>query len=159
MRHRQIAELFSPIFIADILQPIAMSDGPTILWEQLKGKKVKTNDGQDLGEIKEVTQDYVRLEKGVVDKDKFWIPKYVANAYDGKVLWLLVSSDDIAKGYSYTTQPAREQYVRDFETFRSTPYGQKATYLPDFEQNIRVTGERAGIQEEDAGYTNIRDID
>lgn len=133
-----------------------MTEGPTILWQQLKDKKVKTNDGKDLGEIKEVTEGYLRLEKGLVNKDKYWIPKYVADAYDGKVLWLLVSSDDIAKGFSYSTQPAGEQYTQEFETFRATPYGQKATYLPDFDQKIRMTEERAGRQED---YKNIRDLD
>ena len=132
------------------------SEGPTILWEQLRGKKVKTNDGKDLGEIKDVAESYIHLEKGVVNKDKYWVPKYVADAYDGKVLWLLVSSDDISKGYSYTTHPAKEQYARDFETFRSTPYGQKTTYLPDFDRQIRMTEERAGRQ---GGYKNIRDLD
>lgn len=129
------------------------SEGPKILWQELKGKKVKTNDGQDLGQIKEVVPNYIRLEKGVVNKDRYWVPKYVADAFDGKVLWLLVSSDDIARGYAYTTQPEKEQYAREFETFRTTPYGQGATYLPDFDQNIRMTEERA------TDYRNIRDLD
>lgn len=133
------------------------NEGPTILWEQLKGKKVRTNDGRDLGEIKEVDENYIRLEKGLVNKDKYWVPKYVADAYDGKVLWLLVSSDDIAKGYSYTTHPAKEQYVRGFEDFRTTPYGQKSTYLPDFDQKVRLSEERAGRQQEE--YRNIRDLE
>jgi hypothetical protein len=131
-------------------------EGPTILWEELKGKKVKTNDGKDLGEIKEVAENYIRLEKGLVNKDKYWIPKYVADAYDGKVLWLLVSSDDVVKGYSYTTHPEKEQYTHSFETFRTTQYGQKATYLPDFDQKIRMTEERAGRPED---YRNIRDLE
>jgi sporulation protein YlmC with PRC-barrel domain len=29
----------------------------------LKGKKVDSNDGKDVGEIKEVSQDFLRLEK------------------------------------------------------------------------------------------------
>ena len=49
-------------------------EGPTILWTMLKGKKVKSNDGKDVGEIKEVSQNFLRLEKGTVKKDKFWIP-------------------------------------------------------------------------------------
>ena len=49
---------------------MASNEGPRILWEQLKGKKVKTNDGQDVGEIKEITQNSIRLEKGIVNKDK-----------------------------------------------------------------------------------------
>jgi hypothetical protein len=129
------------------------SEGPKILWQELKGKKVKTNDGQDLGEIKEVVPNYIRLEKGVVNKDRYWVPKYVADAFDGKVLWLLVSSDDIARGYAYTTQPGNEQYAREFKTFRTTPHGQGTTYLPDFDQNIRMTEERA------TDYRNIRDLD
>ncbi|MEW6603716.1 MAG: hypothetical protein AB1351_03385 [Thermoproteota archaeon] len=129
-------------------------EGPTILWEELKGKNVKTNDGKDLGAIKEVAENYIRLEKGFLNRDKYWIPKYVADAYDGKVLWLLVSSDDIAKGYSYTTHPEKEQYARGFETFRTTQYGQRATYLPDFDQKIRMTEKMAGRNED---YRNIRD--
>ena len=133
------------------------SEGPRILWEQLKGKKVKANDGKELGEIKEISQNYLRLEKGIVNKDKFWIPKYVADAYDGKVLWLLASSDDVMKSYVHGTQPEAQQYTSDFETFKSTPYGKKAVYLPDFDQNIRVTEERtaAGSGE----YKNIRDLE
>lgn len=33
---------------------MASNEGPRILWEQLKDKKVKTNDGHDVGEIKEM---------------------------------------------------------------------------------------------------------
>lgn len=140
---------------------MASNEGPRILWEQLKGKKVKTNDGQDVGEIKEITQNSIRLEKGLVNKDKFWIPKYLADAYDGKVLWLVISNDDLAKGYSYTTEPDREQYTRDFEAFKTTPYGQRAVQLPDFEQNIRMTEERKSNTSisSDNEYKNIRDLE
>ena len=117
-------------------------EGPTILWEQLKNKPLKTNDGKDLGKIKEVVQNYIRLEKGAINKNKYWVPKFVADAYDGKVLWLLVSGDDIVKGYSCSTHPAPEVYTQEFESFRTTPYAQKATYLPDFDQKIRMRGER-----------------
>ena len=40
--------------------------GPTVLWGQLKGKKVKSNDGKDLGDIDKISQNYIRLEKGTV---------------------------------------------------------------------------------------------
>ena len=140
---------------------MASSEGPRILWEQLKDKKVKTNDGQDVGEIKEVAQNYIRLEKGIVNKDKLWIPKYLADAYDGKVLWLIISSEDLTKGYSYTTQPSKEQYTQDFEAFKSTPNGQRAIHLPDFEQNIRTTEERKDTTGTSSGneYKHIRDLE
>jgi hypothetical protein len=140
---------------------MASSEGPRILWEQLKGKKVKTNDGHDVGEIKEVTQNYMRVERGIVNKDKSWIPKYLADAYDGKVLWLVVDDDELAKGHSYTTEPAREQHTHEFEAFKATPYGQRVVQLPDFEQNIRIIEERKSSTGTNSSeeYKNIRDLE
>jgi PRC-barrel domain len=40
--------------------------GPTVLWSMLKGKKVITNDGKDIGEIKDISDNYIRLEKGTI---------------------------------------------------------------------------------------------
>ena len=58
--------------------------GPTTLWKNLKGKNLKTNDGKDLGEIKEISENYLHVEKGTIHKERFWIPKYDADAFDGK---------------------------------------------------------------------------
>ena len=123
-------------------------EGPTILWATIKGKKVKSSDGKDVGEIKEVSQNFFRLEKGTVKKDKFWIPKYVADAYDGKVLWLLISEEEVLDKYHHGSEPPGNQYTRDFEDFKSTPYGQKATYNPNYEEKIRLVED----------YKNIRDL-
>ena len=83
--------------------------GPTTLWRTLKGKNVKTNDGKDLGEIKEVSENYLHVEKGTVRKEKFWVPKYVADAFDGKTLWLLIDERRITWKISirYTATPGR----------------------------------------------------
>jgi hypothetical protein len=123
-------------------------EGPTILWSMLKGKKVKSNDGKEVGEIKEVSQNFLRIEKGTVRKDKFWIPKYLADAYDGKSLWLLVGEDEILNRYHHGSEPPSDEYGRDFEAFKTTPYGQKAEYRSDFDQNVRVVED----------YKNIRDL-
>jgi hypothetical protein len=78
-----------------------------------------------------------------------------------QVLWLVISNDELAKGYSYTTQPAREQYAHDFEAFKATPYGQRVVQLPDFEQNIRMTEERKSSTGTNSSeeYKNIRDLE
>jgi hypothetical protein len=137
---------------------MAGSEGPRMLWENLKGKKVKTSDGKELGEIKEISQNYLRVDKGIINKDRAWIPKYVADAYDGKVLWLLVTSEELMKSHIYGEEQPIQEYSRDFEAFKTTPYGQKAMYLPDFDQNIRMIEERTtSASAED--YKNIRDLD
>jgi len=97
--------------------------GPTTLWRTLKGKNVRTNDGKDLGEIKEVSENYLHVEKGTIRKEKFWIPKYVADAFDGKTLWLLIDEEELRAKYQYGTQPPQgDQYAKEFESFKGTPY-------------------------------------
>jgi hypothetical protein len=131
----------------------------------LKGKKVKTNDGKDVGEIKEISQNFLRIEKGTISKDKFWIPKYVADAYDGKTLWLLVSEEHLLQRYLYGEEPPAEQYTKDFETFKTSPHGQKAPSRTDYDQSVRVIDERPTsgtiTQQEDTetGYKSVRDLE
>jgi hypothetical protein len=63
-----------------------------------------------------------------VKKDKFWIPKYVADAYDGKTLWLLINEEEILGKYHHGSEsppPADEQYASQFEAFKTTPYDRK----------------------------------
>jgi hypothetical protein len=103
--------------------------GPTTLWKTIKGRDVKTKDGKDLGEIKEISDNYIRVEKGTIHKESFWIPKYIADAFDGKTLWLLVDEEELRGKYQYGKEPPQGyQYTKDFESFRGTPYGQKGSY-------------------------------
>jgi hypothetical protein len=124
--------------------------GPTILWSMLKGKKVITNDGKEMGEIKEISDNYIRLEKGTIKKDKFWIPKYVADAYDGKNLWLYITEEEVHAKHQYGEQPptVKEDYTKGFESFKTSPSGRKAEYTPESEQRIKII----------ENYKNIRDL-
>ena len=89
-------------------------EGPTVLWGELKGRKVKSNDGKDLGDIDKISQNYIKLEKGTINKEKFWVPKYLADAFDGKVLWLLTSEEETRAKFQYGEEPPAEQYENDF---------------------------------------------
>jgi hypothetical protein len=134
--------------------------GPTVLWGELKGKKVKSNDGKDLGDIDKISQNYIKLEKGTVKKEKFWIPKYLADAFDGKVLWLLAGEEEIRAKFQYGEEPPVEQYERDFGSFKTSAYGQNRTW--DAEK-VNVIPERTvGIPSKPAdsneNYKNVRDL-
>ncbi len=123
--------------------------GPTILWSMLKGKKVITNDGKDIGEIKDISDNYIRLEKGTIKKDKFWIPKYTADAYDGKHLWLLINEEEVHSKHVYGDEsPPGEEYTKGLEAFKNSPSGQKGEYSSGFGERIRII----------ENYKNIRDL-
>jgi hypothetical protein len=52
-----------------------------------------------------VSENNLHVEKGTVRKEKFWIPKYVADTFDGKTLWLLIDEEELRGIYQYGTQP------------------------------------------------------
>jgi hypothetical protein len=118
-----------------------------------------------VGEVKEVSQNFIRIEKGTFSKDKYWIPKYLADAYDGKRLWLLVSEEHLLQRYLYGEEPPAEQYTKDYETFKTGPYGQKSPSRTDYDQTVRVVDERptSGTitqpAETETGYKNVKDIE
>ena len=49
--------------------------GPTVLWSEIKDKKVKSNDGKTLGRIERISDNHFKIEKGSIKKKSFWIPK------------------------------------------------------------------------------------
>ncbi|MGB6529495.1 MAG: hypothetical protein WBF33_15410 [Candidatus Nitrosopolaris sp.] len=123
--------------------------GITRIWKTLEGKNVKTNDGKDLGEIKKISEEYLLLQKGIVHKEEFWIPKYISDAFDGKILWLLLSEEEVRGKYQYGKEPpTNDKYAKEFESFKGSPYGQKVNYSADFHEKIQFV----------ENYKNIRDI-
>lgn len=55
-------------------------------------------DDYDMGEVEEVTEDTVITKKGVLDKDRFYLPRNKAIRLDGDELRFEISKDQ-AKGY------------------------------------------------------------
>lgn len=126
--------------------------GPTILWSMLKGKEVMTNDGKSLGEIKEFSQNYVRVEKGTIKRERIWIPKDVADAFDGKKLWLLISEQEAQEKYQHGEKEGEFKEVlsstdQDVETSNGSKAEKNQEHDSDLEESIRLVED----------YENIRD--
>ena len=60
----------------------------------------------------------------------------------------LINEEEILGKYHHGSELPGEQYARDFETFKTTPYGQEDVYRPDSDQNVRVV----------EYYKNVRDL-
>jgi hypothetical protein len=75
-------------------------------WDKVKGKNAKSIDNKEMGEIKEVSQDYIQIKKGIVDKDYFFIPKYFVEGYDGDDIILSLTDDEIKTKFSNKSNPS-----------------------------------------------------
>jgi hypothetical protein len=132
--------------------------GPTVLWSMLKGKEVMTNDGKNLGEIKEFSQNYVRVEKGTIKKERIWIPKHVADAFDGKKLWLTISEQEAREKYQHgekeeefkevssSSSSSTDQDAGDLETSKGSQVERNQELDSDLEESIRIVEDYENIR-------------
>jgi hypothetical protein len=69
-------------------------------WNETIKKEARGINDEDFGEVQDVQGNYVLVQKGIVDKEKFYIPKDLANSYDGTVLKIKFSEKELSK-YQY----------------------------------------------------------
>jgi hypothetical protein len=53
-------------------------------WEDVIGKKVRSIDEHEIGEIKSVFSSFIEVEEGFLRKDRYYIPKYYIEGYDNE---------------------------------------------------------------------------
>ena len=63
-------------------------------WDDVIKKEARGNGDEDLGEVQEVGENYVLVQRGMINKDKFYIPKDQVESYDGSVLRFKISEED-----------------------------------------------------------------
>ena len=129
--------------------------GPSILWGEMKDKKVKSVDGEALGKIEKISQNHIMVEEGFIKKKKFWLPKFLADVYDGKFLWLDIKKEEIKQRYYYDREPEESQYDLDRSEF-NTKYGKNKSNSAN--EKIRLKDGAEVKTKSKKGYKNIRDL-
>ena len=81
-------------------QAKAYKHSETIDWDKVIKKEARGLDDYDLGEVQELNEQFVITKKGVVDKDKFYLPRNKVIRFDEDKLWFEVTKDE-AKAYKH----------------------------------------------------------
>jgi uncharacterized protein (TIGR02271 family) len=89
-------------------------------WNDVIKKEARGSGEEDLGEVQEVGQNYVLVQRGMINKEKFYIPRDMAESYDGDVLRFCISEED-----------AKSRFLRD------SPPTESTTSIPTREDRIR----------------------
>jgi uncharacterized protein (TIGR02271 family) len=85
---------------------MASSRTSNIDWDDIIKKEARGSGDEDLGEVQEVGQDYVLVQRGMINKDKFYIPKDQVESYDGSVLRFRISEDDAKSRFLRDSPPS-----------------------------------------------------
>jgi uncharacterized protein (TIGR02271 family) len=85
---------------------MAPSTTKNIDWDDIIKKEARGSGDEDLGEVQEAGQDYVLVQRGMINKEKFYIPKDQVESYDGSVLRFRISEDDAKSRFLRDSPPA-----------------------------------------------------
>jgi stress response protein YsnF len=108
----------------------------SIDWNDIIKKEARGTDDSDFGEVQEIGQNYVLTQRGTVKKERFYIPKYLVNGYDGNVLWFNTTGVDISQ-FSRESPPEYEEYAQRYKI---------ANVASDIETRIPLIEERLDVK-------------
>ena len=113
---------------------MASSRTSNIDWNDVIKKEARGSGDEDLGEVQETGQDYVLVQKGMINKEKFYIPKDMVESYDGDVLRFSISEDDAKSRFLRDSPPSPSR------TSKETSVGQtEETTVPLTEERLNAS--------------------
>ena len=77
--------------------------GSKFNWNDVIKKEARGNNYEELGKVQEVKDNYIIVQRGTINKEKFYIPKDEAESYDGDVIKFKFSEQELSK---YKDEPS-----------------------------------------------------
>lgn len=69
-------------------------------WNKVIKKEAKSNNNKELGEIQGLENDFLVVERGIANKEFFYIPKDLVENFDGDTVHFKISEDEIEEKYT-----------------------------------------------------------
>jgi uncharacterized protein (TIGR02271 family) len=118
----------------------------SIDWDDVTKKEARGSNDEDLGEVQEIGQNYVLVQRGMVNKKKFYIPRDLAESYDGTVLRFRISEEDAESRFLRDSPPptsSRADYDEEEQT--SMPKRDKTIGGEAEETTVPLTEEKLDV--------------
>jgi uncharacterized protein (TIGR02271 family) len=113
----------------------------SIEWNDTIKKEARGVNNEDFGEVQEVTDGYVLVQKGLINKEKFYIPQSEAESYDGSVLLFKISEDEIKSRYMSDMPPPPQSFTKETSSRiqRSEVQQEENTKIPLTDEKLDVS--------------------
>ena len=108
-------------------------------WNDVIKKEARGNNDEDLGEVQDIEGNYILVQKGLINKEKFYIPKDQAESYDGDVLRFRISEEELSQ---FQHEPPS---IWDSNNSQETTTFERNT---NEEEHIPLTEERLDVSKE-----------
>ena len=115
-------------------------------WNDTIKKEAEGINGEDFGEVQEISNGSVLVQRGIINKEKFLIPQELVESYDGDIVRFRISEDDMLSKYREGDSGAASESV---ETETTQDIVQSET-IPLTEERLEVS---KNVQEQQATIT------
>jgi uncharacterized protein (TIGR02271 family) len=129
-----------------------MSDLKDIDWDDVIKKEARGSDDEDLGEVLETGHNYVLVQKGIINKEKFYIPKNMVKSYDGSVLRFNIAKDEVKSRFMRDSPPTGNEYSSSYKNMDVTAEEEqdKSNVSQDTAARVPVMEERLNVSKEES---------
>jgi uncharacterized protein (TIGR02271 family) len=106
-----------------------------INWNNVVKKEVIGTGGLDLGEVVQVGDNFVIIQKGLLNKKRYIIPISTVENFDGETLKVKVDENDLL-GYEEKDEPK----FKDYSTFKSSDMSKEMqTKIPLISEDLQIS--------------------
>ena len=87
-----------------------------INWNDVIKHDIRSIDDADLGKVQGLYEPFIVTEKGTINKEKFYIPKYLFEKYDGEVLYFNITEQEAKDTCMRNTAPSEDETKQIVQT-------------------------------------------
>src|ERR671919_247948 len=107
-------------------------------WVDLIDESVHTSDDIDIGDIDAVSRDFIVVKRGFVSVHYYYIPISKVEGWDGHVLWLKITEDEVKRNYERETLPDPSRYfVKDYPGYTAV-YPEVTVIAPRYTRPVYI---------------------
>lgn len=98
-------------------------------WMDITNESVHTMDDKDIGDIEAISKDLIVVKQGLVNVHRYFIPISKVEGWDGHVVWLKITEEEVKKNYKrdYTPDP-NDFYIQGYPYTKTDKY--TSAYFP-----------------------------
>lgn len=131
----------------------------TINWNDTIKKEARGSNDEDFGEVQDVSNGYVFVQKGIINKEKFFIPQEKVESFDGDILRFSISTEEAASKFQGEVFPESPQSFEG-HTSHSEVSDEVTVPLPEERLNVnkRVEESHTTIAKEPVKETKTVEV-
>jgi hypothetical protein len=108
-------------------------DTAKLTWTTLIDESVHTSDDIDIGDIDAVNRDFIVVKRGFVNIHYYYIPITKVEGWDGHILWLKITENEVKANYERDKIPDPSQYyIKDYPTYTTAYYPELMVIEPRY---------------------------